>query len=86
MDLWVRAVFDCDLEATVSTYRLINRSKLQCLALKSLLSTTARIVSGGVKPMAVELSSCVLLSCVLLSVYKDVARQVSLEKVPFSNV
>jgi hypothetical protein len=27
-----------------------------------------------------------LLSCVLLSVYKDVARQVSLEKVPFSNV
>jgi hypothetical protein len=86
LDLWVRAVFDGDLETTVSTCFLINGSKLRFLALKSLLSTTARIVSGGVKPMAVVLSSCALSSCALLSVYKDVADQVLLEEVPFSNV
>ena len=58
LDLGVRAVFYCDLFRRVSFLSPQHKSKLMCLALKSLLSTTARIVSGGVKPMAMAMSSC----------------------------
>jgi hypothetical protein len=58
LDLWVRAIFYGDLMLIVSTMLSPNEGQLLCLALKSLLSTTARIVSGGVKPMFVVELGC----------------------------
>jgi hypothetical protein len=51
LNLWVWTVFYGDLILIVSTLFFDEGGQLCCLALKSLLSTTARIVSGGVKPM-----------------------------------
>ena len=78
LDLWVRAVFYGDLVLTVSTLLSWNGGRLRCLALKSLLSTTARIVSGGVKPMFVVVLSR------WLDVFGEIADQVFLQDVIFS--
>lgn len=51
LDLWVRTVFYGDLLKIVSCRSSSSKISLRCPALKSLLSTTARIVSGGVNPM-----------------------------------
>jgi len=67
LDLGIRAVFYGDLVLTVSILSLKSTTEMRSLALKSLLSTTARIVSGGVKPIVatgLNRGRIVLLSCV----------------------
>jgi hypothetical protein len=77
LDLWVWAVFYGDLALTVSTWFSWIGGQWCCLALKSLLSTTARIVSGGVKPMFVVALSR------WLDMVGEFSRQVSLQDVLF---